>query len=128
MLPEFFLFISLFPFDRARRLGGDIVDYAIDLFHFIDDTAAHFVEDFPWEADVVGGHTVGADDGADAYGVIVGVFVAHDTYTAEPSQIIPAIKAQAATAAPSSFFQCFIPIFLPVMQKGAVQKNGAFAK
>lgn len=83
MISWLFIFGLLFPFDRARRLGGDIVDYAIDPFHFVDDAAAHFVEDFPREADVVGGHAVGAGDGADAYGVIVGAFVAHDAYAAD---------------------------------------------
>jgi hypothetical protein len=25
------------PFDRARRFGGDVVDDAVNAFHFIDD-------------------------------------------------------------------------------------------
>lgn len=76
----------LFPLDGARRLGGDVVDYAVHAFYFVYDAAAHFVEDFPREADVVCRHAVGAGHGADAHGVVVSAFVAHDADAADRSR------------------------------------------
>lgn len=76
-------FLLLFPLNRARRLGCDIVDHSVDTFDFIADSSAHFVKDFPGESEVVGGHTVGACDSSDTYGVIVCSFITHDAYAAD---------------------------------------------
>ena len=68
----------LFPLDGARWLGGDVVDDAVYASDFIADSTAHFVEYFPREAEVVGGHTIRGGDGTDAYGVVIGSFIALD--------------------------------------------------
>ena len=74
------IILLLFPFNGARRLGGDVIDYSVDSGYFVADPAAHFVQDFPGEAEVVGGHAVGTGNSADAYGVVVGSFVALYAY------------------------------------------------
>ena len=75
--------LLLFPLNRARRFGCDIVNHSVHAFDFIADSSAHFVKDFPGETEVIGSHTVGTCNGSDAYGVIVRSFIAHDAYTAD---------------------------------------------
>ena len=65
----------LFPLDGARWLGGDVVDDAVYASDFVADAAAHFVEHFPWEAEVVSGHAIRGCDGTDTYGVVIGSFI-----------------------------------------------------
>lgn len=50
--------LLLFPLDRTRWFGCDIVDYSVHAFDFIADSSAHFFKDFPGETEVVGGHAV----------------------------------------------------------------------
>ena len=79
----FLLRIILFPFDGARRLGGDVVNDAVDSCHFVADSSGHFVEDFPREAEVISSHAIRACYSADAYGVVIGSFVALYAYGAD---------------------------------------------
>ena len=79
----FLLRIILFPFDGARRLGGDVVNDAVDSCHFVADSSGHFVEDFPREAEVISSHSIRACYSADAYGVVIGSFVALYAYRAD---------------------------------------------
>ena len=32
----------LFPFNRARRLGGDVIDHAVDSLNFVGDARGNF--------------------------------------------------------------------------------------
>ena len=75
--PIIFTFFS-FPLDGARWLGGDVVDDAVYASDFVADATAHFVEHFPREAEIVSGHTIRGGDGTDAYGVVIGSFIALD--------------------------------------------------
>ena len=52
-------FEHLFPFNGARRLGGDVIDDSVHSGHFVADTAAHFVQHFPGEAEIISRHAVG---------------------------------------------------------------------
>ena len=52
-------FEHLFPFNGARRLGGDVIDNSVHSGHFVADTAAHFVQHFPGEAEIISRHAVG---------------------------------------------------------------------
>ena len=70
----FLLRIILFPFDGARRLGGDVVNDAVDSCHFVADSSGHFVEDFPREAEVISSHAIRACYSADAYGAMPSSF------------------------------------------------------
>lgn len=53
-----FVVTVLFPLNRARRLGRDVVDHSVHTFYFVTDSSAHFVKYFPGETEVVGGHAV----------------------------------------------------------------------
>ena len=52
-------FEHLFPFNDARRLGGDVIDDSVHSGHFVANTAAHFVQHFPGEAEIISRHAVG---------------------------------------------------------------------
>ena len=66
----------LFPLNGGRWFRGDIVYYSINTFYFVTDTTAHFIENFPWETEVIGGHSVRAGYGTNAYGIVIGSFIA----------------------------------------------------
>src|SRR5258708_10519339 len=68
----------LFPLNRRRRLGTDVVHDAIDSTDLVDDTRRNSLEQLVREARPVGGHAVAALDGTDRGGVLVGPRVAHD--------------------------------------------------
>ena len=67
----------LLPLNRPRRLWSDIVDHAVDAFDFADDPAWHAREEIVWEARPIGGHAIGAADGANGGNLLVGAPVAH---------------------------------------------------
>lgn len=48
------------------------------MFHFVDDSHAHFVQHFVGDAGPIGGHEVGGGDSSKCQGVVVGSEVAHD--------------------------------------------------
>lgn len=51
--------LPLFPLNCGRWLGGDVVDYAIDAAHLVDDFIADVGQEFIGEMNPVGGHAVG---------------------------------------------------------------------
>ena len=69
---------DLFPLDGGGRLGGDIVDDAVNAFDFIDDPAGNAVQDFVGQLVPVGGHAVETLNGAHGDDVFVGPVVAHN--------------------------------------------------
>lgn len=71
-------YLFLFPFNSCRGFGGNIVDDAINVFHFVDDSDAHFIQHVVGDARPIGGHKVGGGDGAKGQCVIVGSEVAHN--------------------------------------------------
>lgn len=71
-------YLFLFPLNSCRGFGGNIVDDAVNVFHFVDDSHAHFIQHFVGDARPIGGHKVGGGDGAKGQCVIVGSEVAHN--------------------------------------------------
>jgi len=50
--------LDLLPFDRRRRLGGNVVGDAIDALDLVDDARGDALEDAVGELEPVGGHEV----------------------------------------------------------------------
>src|SRR4051794_41171465 len=63
---------ELFPLDRARRLGGDVVDDAVDAVDLVDDAVADPGQHIVRQPRPVGRHRVLAGDGADGADPAVG--------------------------------------------------------
>ena len=80
-----FLFL-LFPLNRCRRFARDVIDDTVDARHFIDDAAGDDIKDMVGDMGPVTCHAVGAVDGAQSDGVVVGALVAHDADTAHVGQ------------------------------------------
>ena len=72
--------IISFPFNSAGGFGTDVVDHPVDSLHLIDDAVWEFSQEFVRQVSPVGGHTVGAGDGADGYNVFVGAGITHDPH------------------------------------------------
>src|SRR5688572_6601492 len=70
---------SLFPLDRGRRLGRNVVDDSIDAAHFVDDAGRDGREDVVRQPRPVGRHPVETLHRTDRHGVFVGPGVAHHT-------------------------------------------------
>ena len=71
-------FLSL-PLNRCRRLGGDVIDDAVDAADFVDDAIGNFRQQLRRKRDPVGGHTVLALHHAQGYDVLVAALVSRDT-------------------------------------------------
>jgi hypothetical protein len=73
------VFISTWtlPFDRAGRLGGDVVGDAVDALDLVDDPGRGLRQEGMLEGVVVGGHAVDRGHGAQRTDVVVGAPVAH---------------------------------------------------
>ena len=69
--------IRLFPLNRRRGFGGDVVEDAVDAGDGVDDAGADAVEDVVGYAGPVGGHKVGGGDAPECQCVVVGPAVAH---------------------------------------------------
>ena len=70
----------LFPLNRRRRFGGDVVDDAVDAADFVDDAVRHARQHVVWYARPIGGHRVDRVDASDGARVFVGALVAHDAH------------------------------------------------
>ena len=79
-MPRLRLFRFLFPLDCGWWFGGDVVDYAVDAAHFVDDLVADVGEELVGEMYPVGGHAIGGDHGAECDAAFVCAFVAHYAY------------------------------------------------
>src|SRR4051795_12028642 len=64
--------VGSLPFDRRRRLGGDVVDDAIDDRNLVHDPAADPSEDVVRELGPAGRHPVLAGHGPDRHDVGIG--------------------------------------------------------
>ena len=73
------------PLDRAGRLGGDVVDHAVDAAHLVDDPGRDPAED-PCRRAAVRGHAVAEVTARSAQHVLVGARVAHDADGAHRQQ------------------------------------------
>lgn len=79
-LRSHFLLISnpiLLPFDRSGRFARDVVDDAVDVRYFVDDTGADGLQHFPRDASKVTRHAVDTRYGTDANCVVVRSAVSH---------------------------------------------------
>ena len=72
---------KLFPFDGAGGFGADIVDDPVDSMDLVDDAVGEFSQEFVGQVGPVGGHAVGAGDGADSHHVLVSAGITHNTYS-----------------------------------------------
>ena len=70
----------LFPFDGRRRLRRDVVANAVDTLHLVDDVVRDLGKELVGQVSPVGSHGIGAGDGAECHGILVGAFVAHHAY------------------------------------------------
>lgn len=50
--------LKLFPLDRARGFGGDVVNYTVYSVNLFDDAAHHGVEKLPRQVDNLCGHCI----------------------------------------------------------------------
>ena len=85
-LRSHFLLISnpiLLPFYRCRRFARDVVDDAIDVRYFVDDTGADGLQDFPRDASEVTRHAVDTRYGTDSNRVVVRSAVTHYSNAAD---------------------------------------------
>ena len=69
--------IALFPLYRRRRLRGYVVANAVYALHLVYDLVGDFRHEVVRQVGPVGRHGVGAGNGAQGYGVLVGALVAH---------------------------------------------------
>ena len=60
----YFIF-TLLPLDRSRRFARDVVDDAVNVGYFVDDTGADGLQHFPRDAGEVTRHTVDTRYGTD---------------------------------------------------------------
>ena len=66
--------------NRSGRFARQVVEYAVDAFHFVDDAAHRGLQDSERDVGALGGHEIAGDHGAQGYRVIVGAEVTHDSY------------------------------------------------
>src|SRR5450759_5308812 len=66
-----------FPFDRCRRLAGNIINHAIQTAYFVDDAVRDATEEIVGQFRPGRGHEIAGDHGAQRDNVIVGAAIAH---------------------------------------------------
>src|SRR5690606_6915969 len=69
----------LLPLNGSRRLRTDVVDYAIDTLHFINDITGHFGQKLVRQMRPVSRHSIGTGHGAQTYNPFIGPLVAHNS-------------------------------------------------
>ena len=69
--------LFLLPFDGCRRFRRNIIYYAINPPHLIDDVVRYLGQQFIRQVYPVGGHPVGRGYGAQGYARLIRPFVAH---------------------------------------------------
>ena len=69
---------KLFKLNRPRRLTRQIVEYAVDAFHLIDDAGHNFEQHVKRDFCSFCGHKIRCDDCAQRNCIIVGSFIAHN--------------------------------------------------
>src|SRR5437660_782343 len=68
------------PLDGSRRLGGDVINHAVDATDFIHDAVGDLFQYVVGKRDPVGGHAVLRMHRADGAGVSISSLVAHHTH------------------------------------------------
>ena len=87
----FFKQLDLFKLNRSWWFAGQIIEYAVYPFYFVDDSAHHFLQSFKRNLRCLGGHEVDGVYGAEGHGVVVGSFVSHNangTHVGEGGEIL----------------------------------------
>lgn len=49
---------TLFPFDRTRRLAGDVIDHSVDALYVIDNPGSDAAQEFMLIRIIIRGHTI----------------------------------------------------------------------
>ncbi len=80
------LTVWLFPFDRRRRFGADVVTDSIDAGDFIDDSRRHFGEHVVGQSRPIGRHEIVGIDAANDECIFVGSGIAHHSDTLDRQQ------------------------------------------
>ena len=62
---------GLFPLDGSRRLGGDVVDAAVDALDLVDNAVGNSGKKVVGESVPIGSHVVGGLHAADGSGLCV---------------------------------------------------------
>src|SRR5690606_28634319 len=75
-----------FPLDRPWRLGGHVVDDAVDAADFVDDARGGLGQDVPGELVEVSRHAVGRGDRAQGQHLFIGPGVALDADSLDRQQ------------------------------------------
>ena len=65
------------PLYRRRWLRRDVVADAVDALHLVDDVVRDLCQEVVGQVRPVGCHGIGAGDGSERYGIVVGALVAH---------------------------------------------------
>ena len=73
----------LLPLNRSRRFARDVVDDAVDVGYFVDDTGADGLQDFPRNASEVTRHAVDTRYGTDTDRVVIRSAVSHYSNAAD---------------------------------------------
>ena len=71
---------SLFPLDAGWRLGGNIVEHAVDAFDVVENLVACLTENNGWQLHPICGHGIFGDDSTKVSGPFVAAFVAFDSH------------------------------------------------
>ena len=91
VIPGFWGILKLFPLDCCRWFGGNVIEDAVDVVHFVDDAARNLIQYLVRDACPVSSHKVGGGDTAQRHGVVIGTEVAHDadrTHIGQNSEIL----------------------------------------
>src|SRR3546814_3092123 len=70
LLPRALLPRALLPLDRPRRLGGHVVDDAVDAAHLVDEAGRDAGQEIVVEGVALSGHAVGRGDGPEGADVV----------------------------------------------------------
>ena len=65
---------GLFPLDGSRRLGGDVVDAAVDALDLVDNAVGNSGKKVVGESVPIGSHVIGSLDTANSSGLCINPF------------------------------------------------------
>ena len=75
----------LLPLYSCRWFAGDIVDDAVDMVYFVDDTNRYFLQNIPRNLGKVSCHAINRSDSANRNCVVVSSAVSHDPNRSDAS-------------------------------------------
>src|SRR5262245_21056304 len=76
----------LFPLNRGRRLGTDVVHHPIHTLHFIDDPVRYPAQYVIRDLSPIGRHPIQARHSTKRNDMVIGPLIAHDPYSSDRQQ------------------------------------------